>query len=218
MTTMENTTTTPETTTRALLAVGAAAGPVYLGVGLAQILLRPGFDMTRHPLSLMANGEFGWVQVANFVATAALVIAGAVGLWRAESGRGLRASAALILVYGLSLVGAGLFRADPGAGFPPGTPEAMAEITASGLMHFALGGVGFLAFIAGALIRGVVHLRRGERTWGWYAIITGVLFFAAFIGIASGSGNAVTVLGFYGAIVLGFAWLTQMFLRVGRRI
>jgi hypothetical protein len=52
------------TTTRTLLALGAAAGPLYVIVGLAQILTREGFDWTRHALSLMSNGAWGWVQVA----------------------------------------------------------------------------------------------------------------------------------------------------------
>lgn len=213
---MTDITASTSSTTRQLLALGAAAGPVYLLVGLGQILIRPGFDVTRHPLSMMANGDLGWVQVANFLVTAVLIMAGAVGLMRAESGRGLRVSAILIFIYGLSLVGAALFKADPGAGFPLGAPEVVTEISFSGLMHFATGGVGFLALIAGAITRAVVHFRRGEAGWGWFALVTGVFFFAAFVGVASGAGNSVTVLGFYAAVVLAFVWLTMMFDRVRR--
>ena len=206
--------TQSNSSTRTLLALGAAAGPVYLLIGLGQVLFRPGFDVTRHPLSLMSNGDLGWVQVTNFLLTALLVMAGAIGLMRAESGRGLRASAILIFIYGLSLVGAAVFKADPGAGFPPGAPEVVTEISFSGLMHFATGGVGFLALIAGAITRAVVHFRSKEAGWGWFALVTGVFFFAAFAGIASGAGNRVTVLGFYAAVILAFIWLTMMFNRV----
>jgi hypothetical protein len=55
--------TEPLTTTRALLALGSAAGPVYVIVGIVQILTREGFDWTRHALSLMSNGAWGWVQI-----------------------------------------------------------------------------------------------------------------------------------------------------------
>jgi hypothetical protein len=192
-----------------LLNLGVAAGPVYLLVGLGQILLRPGFDVTRHPLSMMANGDLGWVQVSNFLATAALLVAGAAGLFLAERGRGLRASAVLILIYGLSLVGAGLFKADPGAGFPPGTPDV--SISSQGLMHFAFGGLGFLGLIVAAVTRAVCYFRIGDRRWGWFSAVTGIVFLAAFVGIASGAGNAVTVLGFYGAVVLSFVWLSATF-------
>ena len=52
--------TEPPTTTRALLALGSAAGPFYVIVGIAQILTREGFDWTRHALSLMSNGPWGF--------------------------------------------------------------------------------------------------------------------------------------------------------------
>jgi hypothetical protein len=52
--------------TARLLTLGAAAGPFYILVGLLQTLIREGFDPRRHPLSVLANGELGWIQVANF--------------------------------------------------------------------------------------------------------------------------------------------------------
>ena len=52
--------------TGTLLTCGAAAGPLYALTGLVQILTRPGFDARRHALSLLSNGEFGWVQIGNF--------------------------------------------------------------------------------------------------------------------------------------------------------
>jgi hypothetical membrane protein len=204
-------------TTRALLALGFAAGPIYLIVGALQIMLRPGFDVTRHPLSMMANGDLGWVQVANFLVTAVLLMAGALGLLRSQAGRGHRISAVLLFLYGLSLVGAGMFKADPGAGFPPGTPDAV-TISAQGLMHFGFGGIGFLAFIAAALIQAGVHFKSGDPAWGWFSALTGVGFFGAFLGIASGPGSPTTVLAFYAAIVLAFVWLSATFARVTRSI
>src|SRR2546421_4133245 len=109
--------------TAALLLCGAVAGPVYLVVGLAQALTRPGFDLTRHDLSLLANGDLGWIQVANLVVSGLLVVAGAVGMRRAvRSGRAALWGPLLVGVYGLGLVGAGFFVADPAPGFPPGTP------------------------------------------------------------------------------------------------
>ena len=44
---------------------------------------RSGFDITKHPLSLLSLGDAGWIQVANFVATGVLAIACAVGLRQA---------------------------------------------------------------------------------------------------------------------------------------
>jgi hypothetical protein len=72
-----------------LVSLGAAAGPFYVGVGVAQILTREGFDWTRHALSLMSNGPLGWIQIGNFMVSGLLVIAGAVGCgrrWRPAAG------------------------------------------------------------------------------------------------------------------------------------
>src|SRR5690348_16771473 len=104
--------------TKSLLGYGVIAGPLYVTVSLALALIRPGFDLSRHQWSLLANGDFGWAQIANFLLSGAMTIAFAVGLRRAT---GSRAASVLVGVYGAGLVGAGLFRADPALGFPPGT-------------------------------------------------------------------------------------------------
>ena len=58
---------------RVLLTCGLIAGPFYLVVGLIQALARPGFDLLHDGLSLLANGELGWIQVTNLVLTGVLV-------------------------------------------------------------------------------------------------------------------------------------------------
>ena len=201
--------------TRRLLACGALAGPLSLVLGLGQALLRPGFDLTRHDLSLLSNGELGWIQVANFLLTGALVVAGAVGVRRAlRSGRGATWAPMLIAVYGLGLIGAGLFSADPALGFPPGTPAAANSISWHGLLHFACGGVGFLALIAACAMFSRRFSALRQPGWAAYSATTGVVFFAAFVGIASGSGNSWSILGFWIGVVLAWSWLTTLSLRL----
>jgi len=70
--------------TRALLACGAVAGPFYIVVGVLQLFIRPGFDITRHMLSLLANGDLGWIQITNFEVSGLLTIAGAIGIRQAS--------------------------------------------------------------------------------------------------------------------------------------
>src|SRR2546421_11352022 len=109
--------------TAALLLCGAVAGPVYLVVGLAQALTRPGFDLTRHDLSLLANGDLGWIQVANLVVSGLLGVAGAVGMRRAvRSGRAALWGPPLGRVAGPGLGGAGVCLPDPAPGSPAGAP------------------------------------------------------------------------------------------------
>src|SRR5690349_14352106 len=107
--------------TNALLVCGMIAGPFYIVVGVIQALTRPGFDILRQDLSLLANGDLGWIQITNLVLSGLLVIAFAFGMRRVLHGsRGGTWGPLLVGVYGLGLIGAGFFTADPAFGFPPG--------------------------------------------------------------------------------------------------
>src|SRR4026209_221754 len=108
---MTNLTSTNDTKlTKSLLTCGIIAGPLYIIVGLIQMAIRPGFDITRHSLSLLANGALGWIQILNFLATGMLLIAGAVGVKRAlQSGPGSLWAPRMLGLYGLGLVGASIF-------------------------------------------------------------------------------------------------------------
>src|SRR5256885_15815170 len=75
--------------TRVLLLCGVVAGPIYVIVGVIEMLTRPGFDPTRHDLSLMSNGDWGWIHISLIILTGLLTIAGAVGMRRGlRGGRG----------------------------------------------------------------------------------------------------------------------------------
>jgi hypothetical protein len=198
-----------------LLVCGALAGPLYLAVGLTQAFTRPGFDIRRHDLSLLANGDLGWIQVTNLVLSGLLVMAGAVGMRRALlSGRGRTWGPLLVGVYGLGLIGAGFFVADPALGFPPGTPADAHSISWHGLLHFLTAGIGFLCLIAACLVFARRFGALGQRWWAAYSAATGVVFFAGFFGIAAGSGNGWTILGFWIAVVLAWSWITAMAVRL----
>lgn len=203
-------------TTRVLLACGACAGPLYVTAGLFQILFREGFDARRHALSLMSNGDLGWIQIGSFVASGLLVVAGALGLRRSLRGGPAGASGPLLLAaYGFGLVAAGAFVPDPMDGFPPGTPPGPPVVTSwHGPLHFIAGGIGFLALIAGCLVFARLFARRREFAWSFYSLATGLLFLAGFMSIASGSKQPWVVPAFTFAVVLAWAWLTVLPLHI----
>ena len=202
--------------TRALLACGVAAGPVYVGVSLAQALTREGFDLTRHSWSLLSTGDLGWIQITNFVVTGLLTAAGARGMRRAlRGGRVGTWGPQLIGLYGVSLIAAGAFVADPMDGFPARTPAGPpAVFTWHSLMHLVSGAIGFLGLIAGCLVFARRFAAAGERGWAVYSAITGVFFLAAFFGIASGSSSPVTVLAFVAAVLLAWSWVSALSARL----
>jgi hypothetical membrane protein len=200
---------------RALLVCGAVAGPLYLVVGLTEAFTRPGFDIRRHDLSLLANGTLGWIHVLDLVVTGLLVVAGALGM-RASlaTGRGRTWGPLLVGVYGIGLIGAGFFTADPALGFPPGTPADAHAVSWHGLLHLVSAAIGFLSLIAGCLVFARRFAARGERAWAAYSAVTGVVFLLAFAGIAAGSGNGWTILGFWIGVVLAFSWVTATCVRL----
>jgi hypothetical membrane protein len=201
--------------TRSLLGYGIIAGPIYVAVALAQALTRDGFDLSRHAWSLLANGQYGWLQITNFILTGLMTVAAAVGLRRAlPPGRTRTWAPLLIAVYGASLIGAGIFRADPAQGFPVGTPETT-TVSWHGMLHFMLGGVGFGCLIAACFVLASRFAQDGRRRLAWFSRVTGVVFLAGFAGIASGS-HGPTTLAFVAAVLLVCAWLSTVSVRFYR--
>jgi hypothetical membrane protein len=194
--------------TKSLLSAGAIAGPFYIIIGLIQAFTRPGFDITRHALSLLSNGDLGWIQITNFILSGLLVMAGALGIRRAIEGKSKTWGTLLIGIYGLSLIGAGIFKADPAMGFPVGTPEGTTTMSTHGILHFMTGGIGFLALIAACFVFARRFGSMGEKSWAIYSIFTGIVFFASFVGIASGSGNPLTILGFWIGLIFAWTWIS----------
>jgi Protein of unknown function (DUF998) len=167
---------TLETTrpTRALLACGVVAGPLFLAVALLQALTRDGFDLGRHPLSLLSLGELGWIQIANFVVAGLLSVAFAVGLRRVlHPGRGGTWGPLLVGAYGVGLIGGGVFIADLGAGFPPGAPAGAPEqLSWHGILHDVAHVLAFLALMAACFVLAHRFAAFGQRGWATYCVAT----------------------------------------------
>jgi Protein of unknown function (DUF998) len=155
--------------TNALLACGIAAGPLFLAAWLIQALTRQGFDPAYHPLSLLSLGDFGWVQIANFVVTGLLLICCAVGMRRAlRPGRAAKWGPILVGANGIGLIAAGVFVTDAGAGFPPGAPAGPPDhVSWHGVLHE----VGFAIASLAWFIACFVFLRKfaALKRWGWVA-------------------------------------------------
>ncbi|HEY9335043.1 MAG TPA: DUF998 domain-containing protein [Kribbella sp.] len=209
-----STATLPATriSTRALLTGGAVAGPLYVATWLIQAFTREAFDITRHPASLLANGGPGWIQTTNFIVSGLLTIAAAVGLRRAmpPASPGRVWGPRLVATYGVGLLLAAAFPADPGAGFPVGTPADYAEISTRGMGHFVAGTIGFSGLIAACLVFAAHYRALGRRTFARFSTVTGILFFAAFAGLNAGAGSRPTIIAFDLAVILGWTWLTTI--------
>ncbi|WP_353649134.1 DUF998 domain-containing protein [Nakamurella sp. A5-74] len=197
---------TADRVTKSLLGYGVIAGPVYLLTSLLQAATRDGFDVRRHAWSQLSLGDRGWIQTTNFVLSGLMVIAFAAGLRRALSGgAAVTWAPRLIAVFGLSLVTAGVFRVDPAAGFPVGTPQT-GVMSTSALVHFAAGGVGFTALAVALLVLAGRLSGEGFEGLALACRIVAPLFLLTFVGMASGllgaAGIPAFTLGVVGVLIL----------------
>ncbi|MEU4835898.1 DUF998 domain-containing protein [Streptosporangium sp. NPDC023615] len=191
--------------TKRLLACGAIAGPLFILVVLLQDYTRSGFDSRQHPLSLHALGDRGWIQVVNFVAIGVLNLAYAWGLRRAlHPGPAGTWGPAMLGVYGLALIIAGIFRADPAFGFPPGV-AAPSNPSMADLIHGVAAMVAFGCLtVACFVFARRFGARRAARGWAGYCVATGIAIILLF-GTAAYDQHSLSLL-LRAAVLLGWGW------------
>ncbi len=146
---------------RFLLACGVAVGPLFTATYRVAGAVRADYEPLRHPVSSLALGRGGWVQTANFLCAALLSSAFAVGLWCAGASRW---GVLLVGGWAVGLLGAGLFRTDPVAGYPRGTPRRVRRPTRAGARLDALSLCAFLALTAACFVFARPARPGGPRT------------------------------------------------------
>ncbi|MFV8175063.1 DUF998 domain-containing protein [Mycolicibacterium peregrinum] len=175
--------------TSALLAAGVVGGLLLTVVSYTLAFTRPGFDLARHANSMLALGDWGWVQSVDFVVCGLLLIAFGAGIWRVAAGiRSGRIAAVCVGLYGLLAgVVVGLNPTDPGAGFPPGSP-GVEKVSTSATIHGAAGGLGFLAMTRGCFVLARYFAGIGDRVWAVTSAAIGVAILAVLAYMGSHSG------------------------------
>jgi Protein of unknown function (DUF998) len=191
--------------TRILLIAGAVAGPLFALLATGQVLLRDGFDLRRHPLSLLATGGPGFVQIGNFIVAGLGALCLAVAVRRTiADGVGRRWLARLIAVFGLGLIASGVFVMDPENGFPIGTPQGPAPAMSwHGIAHIAAATVAFTGLAAACIVLTVRLVRRRARWTAALNACSALVFLAPVNPAWAGIQLAVTAL-------VAFTWTTAL--------
>jgi hypothetical protein len=155
-----------------LLLAGALAGPIFFASAVTQMLTREGFDITRHPISQLATGGLGWLQVATFVLAGLGGLALAAGIRRTlTEGVGRRVLPVFVGIFGAGLVAAGVFTMDPENGFPAGTADGpVAQMSWHSVAHSASAAAAFTALAIAAVVLTVRYARRRQM---WPAVLNG---------------------------------------------
>lgn len=204
------------TKVRSLLACGAIGCPIFVLVFLVEGVTRTGYNPLRHPVSSLSIGDYGWMQVANFIITGSLLLAFAVGLRRK-----LRASAggvwgALLMgVVAVGLVGAGIFSTDPVYGYPPDKPFLAEQVSIHGHLHILFSIPVFLCLPSACFVFRRRFIAAGERGWATYSYATGIAMFVLFVFAAMGFNQLpgfVAVGGLFQrlCIITGWTWITLL--------
>jgi hypothetical protein len=162
-----------------MLAFGIAAGLLFPVVSFAQAFTRDGFDLRRHAISALSLGDLGLLQVTNFVLTGVLAVVAAVGIRTAlPGGRASVAGPILVGVYGVGMIGGGLFPPDPALGWPAGAPDGLPqELSTTSLLHTAAAVAAFMSLIAAGPVFAARFAAHGRPRWAVYSAANGVATF-----------------------------------------
>jgi hypothetical protein len=190
---------------------GVTAGPAFLVTASIQGSVRSGFDIARHPFSALSVGEWGWVQIVNFIGTGVLVVAAALALrdLLPQTPR-VRRGTGLVIGLGAGLIAAGVFVTDAADGFPTGTPKGLPETFSwHATVHGIVTPLAFIAALAGSLVLAKPLGNRFGRRWMFAsrampAIVVGIL-------AVPGLGGFSIRLAVATVVVLG--WLSAVSLR-----
>jgi len=110
--------------------------------------------------------------------------------------------------YGLAMIVAAMFRADPMDGFPPGTPEGFpTSISPSGLVHLVSGALGFTFLALSCFFAARAMSLRRVSSLAWLSLLSGLVVVVGFFG---GVMLPLGVLGIWIAVVVGWLWLSLM--------
>jgi uncharacterized protein DUF998 len=158
------------------LGAAAVAGPAFVGVFTVGGARRADYEPLRHPVSSLAIGPRGGVQRANF----AILGLSYLGLsWCLGAAPGpdpdhvLISTRVVIAAAGLGRLVSAAAETDPVSGYPPGTPDQVAQPTRRGQIH-DLGALPvFIGIPVASLISAVHGFRDRQPRWAAWSLAAG---------------------------------------------
>ncbi|MCL5995126.1 MAG: DUF998 domain-containing protein [Chloroflexi bacterium] len=205
---------------RLLLACGAIGPLLFIVVFLIEGATRADYNPLRQPVSSLSIGDFGWMQVANFIITGLLLLAFAIGLRRAlRPSGGWMWGPLLVGLVGIGLIGAGIFISDPLNGYPPGTPLVPTVRSVHGRLHDLFGLPVFMGLPIACFVFSRRFARLGERGWAAYSALSGFAMLVTFVVAGMGFGQTPGFADFAGvfqrlSIIIGWTWIALFAFRL----
>jgi hypothetical protein len=144
-----------------------------------------------------------------------MVLAAAIGFGRSMEGRRRNAVAVCVAVFGAAMIGSGIFAPDPMAGFPAGAEQTA---SLSGILHLALGAVGFLSLGVAAILFAGWCRARAEARFGAFSLAAGIVVILGFVGGGALGTTIVGIVSLWVAVLTSFAWLLAASVRLYRTV
>lgn len=172
-----STSTSPQEARRlGQLAAVALVGLAFFAASALLLPLISEYSLAADYISELVIGRYGYIQTAAFFAAGLGTLALAVGVREATRGSwGTRLSSALVGLYGVCLILAGVFPTDEID--PAGRVETP---TIVGAIHIVVSALAFVFGIAGMFVLSRIFKR--DARWRPYWPVSLVLSFAALIG------------------------------------
>lgn len=188
-----------------MLVAGLLAGPLFTASYLVQGFVRDGYDPVRRPVSELALGPHGWLQAATFVVGGLLVLLFAAGL---RHGPGRPVVPGLVAVWGVGLIGAGVFVTDRIGG----------PVTWHGQLHdLAFSLPGFAGLALAMVAATVVFARRRHGRFALFSAMSAVAFAVLFVAATTGFAGEDPSAGLWQRLGVSVGWLWLALLAVVTR-
>ena len=167
-----------------LILCGAIAGLFFTFSWIIQGALRVGYDPMMAPVSSLAIGSLGWIQVITFLITGVLLILFAYGMWKISKSeyKGFsKRGPILILICGIGLIGAGIFTTDTTNGYPEAKAIIDNNPSFSGPIHKLFAGFLFIGLPLACFIFVNYFTAKKEQKWRIYSFLSGILLIITFL-------------------------------------
>jgi hypothetical protein len=209
--------------TKALLTFGPIGSLLFIIVFLIEGVLRNDYSSLLFPISSLAIGEWGWIQICNFIISGSFIIVFAFGLHQTLSpSKDSLWISGLIATVGFGLIGAGIFSTDPLFGYPATAPLAFAQYTTHGHLHNF-----FSIFVFVCLPSVCFRFRKrfnvaNEYAMAKYSLFSGLGILIAFFLSAVGFNRIWGLTDIAGllqrlSVIIGFCWIAVIGLHFIRK-
>ncbi len=209
---------------RFYLSCGVLGGMIFILTSILQSLFRDDYFGMRYPVSSLSIGDYGWIQIVNFLVAGILCCLFARGLYLALQpySRSLW-TPFLVFAVGIGLAGAGIFPTDPVYGYPPSAPLILSQYTFSGYMHEAFSVFVFVGLPVVCFKSRIIFLKMGNHRLATYSLISGMGMLVAFFLAGAGFKQVPLLVEIAGllqrlSITFGFSWVVVVSLHFLRML